>query len=941
MVKAVVWKELREQGLIAILLAVLGGALIVTAAAFGDPPSASASPSNLLGYLGAARLLTLMLVVTAGTVCGGALFAAEKEAGTMSFLDALPIARGPLWRAKLVAGLALAGLVAGALVAVSAVCGVTDFGFAARLAVYGALAFAWGALGSTLARTTLGAVGVSVVAGTGAAFLVLFPIVLFAGVPGTGVPRAGGWALFVALMVLIPVLWSLWSFTAPDRARENEGAGGGAVEPGPARPVAPANGRPRLGYGALVWLVARQGRLLALVLSLLALALGGALLLPDMRPVLVWPPLALAAGVLAGVTVFGDEQAHGRALFWGEQRLPLGRAWWVKVTAHLILLFWLLFLLALPMLLRTQFSNSNRYAYGQPILSAAFQTRLFAELGPQGWKYLFVPAVYGFAAGHLCGLLFRKLVVACGAAAMLGGVGAVLWGPSLLAGGLSHWQVWPPAALALLTGRLVARAWASERALARGPLKVLVAGAGACVLACAAGLGYRVLEVPARAGAEDDIAFADALPNYDENVAGREFKMAAERYSRAAQQVAFAVATGDPRHRARMEDRVEAALRTGWPDDAQLNDWLDRVTDETGNPGDERPWPALARAAATRPVGPFEPPQLAGTPLATAQALENARRLGQAALARGLQAQARGDHAAFAPAFATAAALVRCLRRGGGMRALEAAMELERTAVSAAERWLERSEARPERAAALAALTASADSGPVDLRPYALADRYVSRALLTAPGQWFATELAPPGAPPEVAAPEADLIALAWTVPWERERTRRLIGHHGEQFGPNGLNLVRVADGRPGRRLLFGARPNLELTEPEHQLRVALRFLVLKAALRAYKLERGALPASADELVARGYLAAVPLDPFADNRPLGYRVSLGETLMSVGNENRQRRGEPLVGSETVQVEAGRAILWSAGPDRVDGGGRALPGGGPRAADIVVLVPEWK
>ena len=41
-----------------------------------------------------------------------------------------------------------------------------------------------------------------------------------------------------------------------------------------------------------------------------------------------------------------------------------------------------------------------------------------------------LPAVYGFAAGHLCGLMFRKLVVACGVAGILGGAGAALWEPS-------------------------------------------------------------------------------------------------------------------------------------------------------------------------------------------------------------------------------------------------------------------------------------------------------------------------------------------------------------------------------------------------------------------------------------------------------------------------------------------------------------------------------
>src|SRR5262249_31685280 len=160
---------------------------------------------------------------------------------------------------------------------------------------------------------------------------------------------------------------------------------------------------------------------------------------------LSWPALALVAGVLAGVTAFADEQVHESARFWGEQRLPIGRAWAVKIGLHLLFCLWLLLLLALPLVIRSQIGDREhdprRLASGP---GAVFQSLLMVELGSQGWKFLLVPAIYGFAAGHLCGLLFRKLVVACGVAGIVGGVGAAMWGPSLLAGGVKHWQVWLP-----------------------------------------------------------------------------------------------------------------------------------------------------------------------------------------------------------------------------------------------------------------------------------------------------------------------------------------------------------------------------------------------------------------------------------------------------------------------------------------------------------------
>src|SRR5205085_1143389 len=114
---------------------VLGGALLVAAAAFTDPPSPTASPTDVVASLGPGRMLALMLVVTAGMVCGGALFAAEKEAGTMSFLEALPVGRWEMWRAKLVAGLVLAALEVTALLGVAGALQLADAGFLARLVV--------------------------------------------------------------------------------------------------------------------------------------------------------------------------------------------------------------------------------------------------------------------------------------------------------------------------------------------------------------------------------------------------------------------------------------------------------------------------------------------------------------------------------------------------------------------------------------------------------------------------------------------------------------------------------------------------------------------------------------------------------------------------------------------------------------------------------------
>jgi hypothetical protein len=122
--------------------------------------------------------------------------------------------------------------------------------------------------------------------------------------------------------------------------------------------------------------------------------------------------------------------------------------------------------------------------------------------------------------------------------------------------------------------------------------------------------------------------------------------------------------------------------------------------------------------------------------------------------------------------------------------------------------------------------------------------------------------------------------------------------------------------------------------EIDTQLRLARRVIILKAAIRSFQAQRGHSPAALADLVA-DYLSQIPEDPYSDGKPFGYRVSTGEELR--GPPRAAVGGRPPEDAYIVPVSRGQVVIWSVGVDRIDQGGR-VPPGGPRAEDIVFLVP---
>src|SRR5207248_11270034 len=136
---------------------------------------------------------------------------------------------------------------------------------------------------------------------------------------------------------------------------------------------------------------------------------------------------------------------------------------------------------------------------------------------------------------------------------------------------------------------------------------------------------------------------------------------------------------------------------------------------------------------------------------------------------------------------------------------------------------------------------------------------------------WLPGLVAPPGGNPDATPPEVELVGVAWAVPWERERTRRLVGLGFEARPPDDASVIF---GRPGISLFLGrARNPADLAEIDKQLTGLRRAGTLKLALRAFRADRGKYPDALAELTAAGYLRRLPADPYDEDRGFGYRLA--------------------------------------------------------------------
>lgn len=859
MIRAFLWKEWREQRTVAIAVLLFGALAMVLAAQFAEPGGTTIGPREAM---------PAAIAYLAGAVCGAILLADEKEVGTIEFLDSLPTRRRNLWFGKVVFGLVLV-LVESAIVGgLSIALGMTDarlplpvqFG---ALVMVGVVALSWGLFGGAMSRSVLGAVFQGSVFLIPATFAAAVPFAIIFANRAFVRPFPILQGLTYALMVAgIGLASSFLVFTLPDRAR-NIYLAATSRRTGEKQRFEPRRKR-LMSLRALTWLSARQSLWITIGAFCAGLCAGASLLAPEAQPVFAWPMLTMGLGALAGVTILGEEQTKGVAQFWAERRLPLGRLWAVKVMFHFAIAAGAGVMLILPLMVA---SSTN-----------PFRTSLLMYLRPELGRFIWLGLVYGFVVGHLASMAFKKTVVAGMVAVVLSATFVGLLIPSVVCGGASTWQIWGPAVVLLLTGRLLLYPWATNRTLHRGPALRAIGGVALAMMVLAGGLVYRVVELPLVADRPAESGMEGRIMAYDVDMGRRLARSAVSQYRTAAVNSSSLLpkqnqATPGSAGSGGTQRLIRVAQSDWGPESELMVPWLNQVF--AGE------WPRLLDELPDKELGTFEDPR--NLDYASTAILEDAsgvRDLLAALRVRGIQRLHDGDPAEFPRLLRGGLAVARFARHLGGNEITRASFMGEEFLLRGVMEWANDPQVTPALLrSAMSELERHQREMPRGIEDSILAENLILRSTMERIGNWLPQILsrhrstaAASSAVGDPAEQEAQFVSFAWSVPWERarrERAVRLSAHRDRPFDVSWLSTLHYSSAwRPERN------SPIPLTEPQSEALGS--FARTTIAIRLFRADKGRPPATLDELVPT-YLSSVPPDPYGDGK-MRYRVSTGELV---------------------------------------------------------------
>ncbi|HEX3313826.1 MAG TPA: hypothetical protein VHR72_02990, partial [Gemmataceae bacterium] len=411
MLKAIFWKEWRQQGpfLIAILflMPISVGLLLWLGGSF---------PSERTPIADKLTMLALGIAILQAMVTGSVLFAGEVETGTLDFLDACSAERSRIWVAKMASALAivlpaalLPALFGGLHGLLWMVCALETLLVAAACSVF--------------VRTPFRALG--------AAVLCLFVMSGVAYLTSESAVGTCGLSLVIAGFV---VFESWLRFCRPDRERRAD----------------PARTLPSTWLtGSLWFLVRRQWRMLLLVGIVLVVYLGWILATSHLRMqhgIAAAPALLFAVGCMCGWSVFALEQA-GAERFLGDQRLPRNRLWLAKIGG------WLLSTM-IAVTVVAFFTVIITFETGSENIFDDWAMRMFARELALG--------LLGFSAAQFFGIHHRRLPVVLFLTLLIATpIGAAWYAP--LFGGEPAWHFAVVPLLFLAASRFELRRWMAGR----------------------------------------------------------------------------------------------------------------------------------------------------------------------------------------------------------------------------------------------------------------------------------------------------------------------------------------------------------------------------------------------------------------------------------------------------------------------------------------------
>jgi len=340
-----------------------------------------------------------------------------------------------------------------------------------------------------------------------------------------------------------------------------------------------------------------------------------------------------------------------------------------------------------------------------------------------------------------------------------------------------------------------------------------------------------------------------------------------------------------------------------------------------------------------------------------------------------------------------ALAACRSARNKSGWRTPETALQAEETLLDGIEDWLLDLEGNVDLVRAMLSVVANhASAMPTNVEEIYWADRVILRNTMQKIGTWLPNLIAyrTPNSRSGLsqadsqAEAQAELVTVAWSVPWERlrrERIQRFSTHGDRQVEKSWLSGLHL-------RNMWTSNRNVRLENRERRALALRRLIQIQLAVRLHQLQGKEPLRSLDQLlpvVSNDVLE----DPYS-KQTFGYRLTTAETLaVDAINRRDLTPGEriwssvafalarpdgavdalnqmldwlntriaapkgmgPMATNAAIPGQAspsrvfriveGTSTIWSTGPDAVNNDGRRTPPRGAPAGtgqDWIVVVP---